>query len=67
MFKGDLEDSYHDAGQFYWGTKDAWLSGTPIFGSNSVPVFLPRYRVQDIDTPEDWDQAELMMEVLQKR
>jgi CMP-N-acetylneuraminic acid synthetase len=23
-------------------------------------VILPRYLVQDIDTPEDWDRAELM-------
>jgi len=60
----DLPEAFHDAGQFYWGTSDAWLSGTPIFGSKSAPVFLPRYRVQDIDTPEDWEQAELMMKVL---
>ena len=63
----DLPEAYHDAGQFYWGTKDAWLSGTPIFGSNAAPVLIPRYRVQDIDAPEDWKQAELMMEVLQIR
>ena len=60
----DLLEAFHDAGQFYWGTRGAWLSGTPIFGPKSAPVFLPRYRVQDIDTPEDWEQAELMMEVL---
>lgn len=60
----DLPEAFHDAGQFYWGTRDAWLSGTPIFGLKSAPVFLPRYRVQDIDTPEDWERAELMMEVL---
>jgi pseudaminic acid cytidylyltransferase len=63
----DLQEAYHDAGQFYWGTKNAWMSGAPIFGPNSAPVFLPRYRVQDIDTPEDWEQAELMIEVFQKR
>ena len=63
----DLTDVYHDAGQFYWGTRDAWLSGAPIFGPKSVPVFLPRYLVQDIDTTEDWEQAELMMEVLRNK
>ncbi len=66
MRSQDLPEAYHDAGQFYWGTKDAWLSGVPIFGPNSVPVHLPRYRVQDIDTKEDWKHAELMMEVLKK-
>ena len=63
----DLPEAFHDAGQFYWGTRDAWLSDTPIFSPKSAPVFLPRYRVQDIDTPEDWEQAELMVEVLRKR
>lgn len=60
----DLTQAYHDAGQFYWGTQAAWLSGAPIFGPTSAPVILPRYRVQDIDTPEDWQQAEALMQTL---
>jgi pseudaminic acid cytidylyltransferase len=56
----DLKEAWHDAGQFYWGKADLWLSGSPIFGSNSVALPLPRYRVQDIDTFEDWKQAELI-------
>ena len=56
----DLEEAYHDAGQFYWGTKDAWLDNKPLFSKHSMPVFLPRYLVQDIDTEEDWIRAELM-------
>jgi len=61
----DLEEAYHDAGQFYWGRPDAWLSGKPIFSSSAVPVILPRHRVQDIDTPEDWERAEWMFKALQ--
>jgi len=60
----DLEPAYHDAAQFYWGQAEAWLSGRPIFGENSAPVLLPRHRVQDIDTPEDWTRAELMFNAL---
>lgn len=56
----DLEEAWHDAGQFYWGTAQAWLSGKSLFGQASAPVPLPRHRVQDIDTPEDWIFAELM-------
>lgn len=56
----DLPEAYHDAGQFYWGTPEAWLEGKAIFAPHSVPVILPRHLVQDIDTPEDWDRAELM-------
>lgn len=59
----DLEEAYHDAGQFYWGTRDAWLSDIPTLGSQSRLFVLPRWRVQDIDTPEDWRRAELMQRV----
>lgn len=63
----DLEELYHDAGQFYWGRADAWRACRPIFLADSVPVFLPRERVQDIDTLEDWARAEVMFESLAKR
>lgn len=62
----DLEEAYHDAGQFYWGRTSAWLAEKPIFGPNSCPVVLPRYRVQDIDTEEDWVRAEYMFEALKR-
>lgn len=54
----DLEEAWHDAGQFYWGKAPAWLAQTPVFSNHSSPVYLPRHRVQDIDTPEDWVRAE---------
>ena len=56
----DLEEAFHDAGQFYWGKANAWLSHKPIFSRDAVPIVLPRYRVQDIDTLEDWERAEKM-------
>jgi N-acylneuraminate cytidylyltransferase len=56
----DLEEAYHDAGQFYWGKTDDYLSNQKIFSHHSLPVILPRHLVQDIDTPEDWLRAELM-------
>ncbi len=62
----DLESAYHDAGQFYWGRVDAWLAGKPIFSPDAVPIVLPRHRVQDIDTPEDWDQAEWIFRSMNK-
>jgi pseudaminic acid cytidylyltransferase len=55
----DLEAAYHDAGQFYWGRAEAFRDGLPLFASHSAPIILPRHRVQDIDTPEDWAEAEL--------
>jgi pseudaminic acid cytidylyltransferase len=62
----DLEEAYHDAGQFYWGTRDAWMSDTPMFGRDSRMFVVPRWRVQDIDTPEDWTRAELMAQVIEQ-
>lgn len=61
----DLEEAYHDAGQFYWGRADAWTQGRIIFSPAAAPVMLPRHRVQDIDTPEDWTRAEWMFKALQ--
>jgi len=56
----DLEEAYHDAGQFYWGTTEAFLKDEVVFSPVSVPIVLPRHLVQDIDTLEDWVRAELM-------
>lgn len=61
----DLEEAWHDAGQFYWGRAEAWQAGTPIFTRRAVPVRLPRHRVQDIDTPEDWHRAEWLFKAWQ--
>lgn len=56
----DLPEAFHDAGQFYWGRTQAWLRGDVIFSPLSLPIILPRYLVQDIDTLEDWRRAEYM-------
>lgn len=56
----DLPEALHDAGQFYWGTPEAWLTGVPVFGPHSTVVRIPRWRVQDIDTEEDWIRAEMI-------
>ena len=56
----DLEPAFHDAGQFYWGTARAFLDDEAVFSPRSIGVVLPRMYVQDIDTLEDWEQAEFM-------
>lgn len=63
----DLEPSYHDAGQFYFGRKDAWLTHDGIFETSAALMELPSYRVQDIDDEQDWQRAELMHELLEKQ
>ena len=59
----DLEEAYQDAGQFYW-KRVAKKSEEIMFGKDSIPIILPRHLVQDIDTLEDWQRAELMYQLL---
>jgi pseudaminic acid cytidylyltransferase len=63
----DLEEAFHDAGQFYWGLTDSWLENKPIIGKNSSPALIPRTRAIDIDTIEDWKIAETMFKAINKK
>ena len=60
----DLEEAFHDAGQFYWARPQAWASTQNLFDEGR-PLLLPRWRVQDIDTEEDWKRAELLHQLLE--
>ncbi|MDH5368429.1 MAG: pseudaminic acid cytidylyltransferase [Gammaproteobacteria bacterium] len=60
----ELEEAYHDAGQFYWGKTSAWLTKKLLFSHEAVPIQLPMIQVQDIDTHEDWELAELKYKIL---
>jgi N-acylneuraminate cytidylyltransferase len=63
----DLEPYYHDAGQFYWGRTQAFLNDEVMFSPVALALILPRYLVQDMDTPEDWERAELMYQAYMQR
>ena len=56
----DLPQALYDAGMFYMGRSDAWVQRLKIFENHSFPFKIPSWRVQDIDTPEDWVRAEQM-------
>ena len=60
----DLEEAFHDAGQFYWARPQVWATSTNMF-DDGRPLILPRWRVQDIDTEEDWTRAELLHQLLE--
>ncbi|HEY2682951.1 MAG TPA: pseudaminic acid cytidylyltransferase [Steroidobacteraceae bacterium] len=57
----DLPDVLYDAGQFYWGDAEAWLERARVFERHSTIVSIPAWRAKDIDTEEDWQQAEAMI------
>lgn len=60
----DLERTFHDAGQFYWGKTQAFLDNLDSVSENSTAYVLPSFAVQDIDTEQDWIRAELMRKSL---
>lgn len=52
----DLEKSYHDAGQFYWGRASAWLAHKKMHTAGlGMPI--PNWRVVDVDSEDDWIRA----------
>lgn len=63
----DLEEGYHDVGQFFWAQPTALRERKPVFGPGTIPYVIPRYRAQDIDTQEDWERAELLMQVIRQQ
>jgi pseudaminic acid cytidylyltransferase len=59
----DLECTYHDAGQFYWGKASAWLDHKKMH-TDGIGMPIPSWRVVDIDTHEDWARAESLFKAL---
>tara|TARA_B110000967_G_C18876037_1_gene558330 strand:+ start:1237 stop:1923 length:687 start_codon:yes stop_codon:yes gene_type:complete len=55
----DLEESFHDAGQFYWCNTKALLSSKKILTSNTGGIVISELQAQDVDTETDWILAEL--------
>jgi pseudaminic acid cytidylyltransferase len=49
----DLEKSYHDAGQFYWGKTSAWVEHKKMHTAG-IGMPIPNWRVVDIDSEDDW-------------
>lgn len=62
----DLEKTYHDAGQFYFSTVDEFRRCGSLWGPDTIPVVLPEIEAQDLDTPQDWELAELKYRFLHK-
>ena len=55
----EFETYYHDAGQFYWGRVDAWISGGQMH-SDGIGVELPNSILIDIDNYNDVRLAKLI-------
>ncbi len=55
----DLPPAFHDAGQWYWFRTQTFLGCGTLLGENTGAVQLSELQVQDIDTEEDWELAEI--------
>lgn len=62
----DYAPRWYDAGQLYWGTNTAWLSADSML-DGCIGYELPTWRVQDIDTEEDWERAEIIHKIILER
>lgn len=61
----DLEQSYHDAGQFYWMNTETCLQKKGILTDNTGSIIVSELEGQDIDNETDWELAKLKYELLQ--
>lgn len=61
----DLEEVFHDAGQWYWFLPEALKNKQRLFTDNSATIVVDALQVQDIDNLTDWRLAELKYESLQ--
>ena len=59
----DLEQSYHDAGQFYWMNTEKCLQHRKILSDNTGSIVISEMEGQDIDNEIDWKLAELKYEL----
>ena len=63
----DLEPIYHDCGQFYICSCEAFSKYGSLITPKTIPFIMPEERVQDIDTNSDWEIAEAKFKVLQTK
>ena len=59
----DLEESFHDTGQFYWCNTKQLLISKKILTQNTGGVEVSHVEAQDIDTEIDWKLAELKYQI----
>ncbi|MGX8796257.1 pseudaminic acid cytidylyltransferase [Fusibacter sp. JL298sf-3] len=63
----DIEPMYFDCGQFYCYNVEKFLAVKGQILEGIVPIVVSEMEVQDIDTLEDWQYAEMKYKMMQKR
>lgn len=63
----DLEAMYHDCGQFYCLRTESFKLQKKVVMDKTLPFFQEEINVQDIDTFEDWEIAEMKYKILHNK
>jgi pseudaminic acid cytidylyltransferase len=61
----DLPERFHECAQFWWARAKTWREKNGM-QTKVIGIKLPRWMVQDIDTLEDWQTAEIKFELMQR-
>ncbi len=63
----DLPPAFHDAGQFYFFRTPQFLESGQLVRANTVGIEVDELEVQDIDTEQDWQLAEVKYRLMVER
>jgi N-acylneuraminate cytidylyltransferase len=59
----DLDETFHDAGQFYWFKTKSFMKENKMWTDNTSIIELSENEVQDIDNISDWKVAEVKFQI----
>ena len=63
----DLEEIYHDCGQFYAFRVDTFRESGKLVTDNTAGMVISELEVQDIDNEVDWELAEMKYRLLKEK
>ena len=63
----DLEEIYHDCGQFYAFQVDQFQKERRLVADNTAGIIVSDLEVQDIDNETDWELAEMKYRLLKEK
>jgi CMP-N-acetylneuraminic acid synthetase len=63
----DLEPWYQENSNMYLFTKKSFLKNNARIGSKPIMLETDYYESTDIDTPDDWDRGEVMVDYYRKK
>jgi N-acylneuraminate cytidylyltransferase len=63
----DLPKTYFDVGQFYWFDVKSFMKSKKLLTEKTTPLIVSWKDFQDIDTPDDWEEAEFKFNFINRQ